>query len=245
MIKAILIDDEPLARQLIRMFLQEWEQIKVVAECQDGYEGFRAIQEHQPDLLFLDIQMPRINAFEMLELLDHPPSVIFTTAFDEYALQAFDNHAIDYLLKPLTRERFQTAIKKWMQHHAGKSRLPIEAWMDKNRIEGYQHRVVVKEQGQIRIVPAADISYIEACDDYVRIYTAGGYFLKKTTLSRMEQSLDPRLFVRAHRSFMIPVKEILKIETDEKEGLMALLRCKTKVPVSKSGLQKLKTLLGW
>ena len=245
MYKVILIDDEPLARQLIRSLLQPYTQIEVVAECGDGFEGFKAIQELNPDLIFLDIQMPRLNGFEMLELLDSPPSVIFTTAFDEYALKAFEAHAIDYLLKPITKDRFDKAIQKWLQQAAVKERPQVSALLENNVYEGYQHRIVVKDNSLIRIIPAQDIHYIEANDDYIKIFTKDGSYLKKSTLSHIEQTLDPQQFVRVHRSYLIPVTQLMRIEPYEKESHIALLHCGAKVTVSKSGMAKLKNLLGW
>jgi two-component system LytT family response regulator len=245
MYKVILIDDEPLARQLLKTLLQPYTQIEIVAECGDGFEGFKAIQELSPDLIFLDIQMPRLNGFEMLELLDNPPSVIFTTAFDEYALKAFEAHAIDYLLKPITKERFEKAMQKWLQQAANKDRTQVTALLENNIYEGYQHRIVVKDNSLIRIIPAQDIFYIEANDDYIKIVTKDGSYLKKSTLSHIEQTLDPQQFVRVHRSYLIPVTQLMRIEPYEKESHIALLHCGAKVTVSKSGMAKLKTLLGW
>lgn len=245
MYKAILIDDEPLARQLLRRLLQPYEQVQVVAECGDGFEGFKAIQEQNPDLIFLDIQMPRLNGFEMLELLDSPPSVIFTTAFDEYALKAFEAHAIDYLLKPIVKDRFDKAMQKWLQRAGIKETPQVAPLLEQNIYEGYQHRIVVKDNGTIRIIPAQEIYYIEASDDYIKIVTKDGSYLKKSTLSHVEQTLDPQQFVRVHRSYLIPVTQLKKIEPYEKESHIALLHCGAKVMVSKSGMAKLKTILGW
>ena len=245
MYKAILIDDEPLARQLIRSLLQPYPQISIVAECGDGFEGFKAIQELAPDLIFLDIQMPRLNGFEMLELLDNPPAVIFTTAFDEYALKAFEAHAVDYLLKPITKDRFEKAMQKWLLQAANKDRPQVSALLENNIYEGYQHRIVVKDNSLIRIIPAQDIYYIEANDDYIKIVTKDGSYLKKSTLSHIEQTLDPQQFVRVHRSYLVPVTQLMRIEPYEKESHIALLHCGAKVTVSKSGMAKLKTLLGW
>ncbi len=245
MYKVILIDDEPLARQLIRSYLAPHADMQVVAECGDGFEGFKAIQEHNPDLVFLDIQMPRLNGFEMLELLDKRPSVIFTTAFDEYALKAFEAHAIDYLLKPVVKERFEKALEKWKNTAAARPAPEMAPLLENNVYEGYQHRVVVKDNGLIRIIPAQDIHYIEADDDYVRIVTKAGSYLKKSTLSHLEQTLDPQQFVRVHRSYLIPVSQLMRIEPYEKESHIALLQCGAKVTVSKTGMAKLKTLLGW
>lgn len=245
MYKVILIDDEPLARQLIRNLLQPFNQIEIIAECSDGFEGFKAIQQYNPDLVLLDIQMPRLNGFEMLELIDNPPSVIFTTAFDEYAVKAFESHAIDYLLKPIIRTRFEKAIQKWLQQVANKETTNVPALLENNIYEGYQHRIVVKDNGLIRIIPAQDIQYIEANDDYIKIVTKDGGFLKKSTLAHIEQTLDPQQFVRVHRSYLVPVTQLMRIEPYEKDSHIALLHCGAKVLVSKSGMSKLKTLLGW
>ncbi len=245
MYKVILIDDEPLARQLLRSLLEPYQQVEVVAECGDGFEGFKAIQELNPDLIFLDIQMPRLNGFEMLELLDTPPSVIFTTAFDEYALKAFEAHAIDYLLKPIIKSRFDKAMQKWLQQASTKEHPQVSALLENNVYEGYQHRIVVKDNSLIRIIPAQDIYYIEANDDYIKIFTKDGSYLKKSTLSHIEQTLDPQQFVRVHRSYLVPVTQLKSIEPYEKESHIALLHCGAKVTVSKSGMAKLKTLLGW
>lgn len=243
--KVLIIDDEALARQLIRSLLAPHSDYEVLAECGDGFEGFKAIQEHAPDLIFLDVQMPRISGFEMLELLDKPPAVIFTTAFDEYAMKAFDAAAVDYLLKPITRERFETALRKWQQQAV---KPEPEALADLSAAaagEGYQHRIVVKDNGIIRIIPAADIHYIEAADDYIKIFTPAGYFLKKATLGHLAQSLDPAQFVRVHRSYLIPVAQLQRIDPYEKDSHLARLHCGAQVAVSKSGMAKLKEVLGW
>jgi len=245
MYKVILIDDEPLARQLIKGLLQAYPQVEVVAECGDGFEGFKAIQEHNPDLVFLDVQMPRVNGFEMLELVDEPPAVIFTTAFDEYAIKAFEAHAIDYLLKPILKERFTKAMQKWLQQAENKQTSTVSMVSPAEVYEGYQHRIVVKDNGLIRIIPAQDIHYLEANDDYVKIVTKDGSYLKKSTLSHIEQTLDPQQFVRVHRSYLVPVGQLMRIEPYEKESHIALLQCGAKIMVSKSGMTKLKTLLGW
>lgn len=244
MYKAIIIDDEPLARQLIGAFLKAYKDIEVVAECGDGFEGFKTIQELNPDLIFLDVQMPKLNGFEMLELLDKKTSVIFTTAFDAYAMKAFEAHALDYLLKPISKERFDTAIQKWMRLAANKETPAFEN-VQANVYEGYQHRIVVKDNGRIRIIPAQDIHYIEANDDYIKIVTNDGSYLKKSTLSHIEQTLDPQQFIRVHRSYLVPVTQLVRIEPYEKESHIAILQCGAKVLVSKSGMAKLKSTLGW
>jgi two-component system LytT family response regulator len=245
MYKVILIDDEPLARQLVKAFLKDYKEIEIIAECSDGFEGFKAIQDNKPDLIFLDIQMPKLNGFEMLELLDTAPAVIFTTAFDEYALKAFEAHAIDYLLKPITKERFDKAMQKWLAQAGNHQTTKVDELLQSNIYDGYQHRIVVKDNGLIRIIGEQDIFYIEANDDYIKIVTKDGNYLKKSTLGHVEQSLDPQQFVRVHRSYLVPVSQLLRIEPYEKESHIALLKCGAKVTVSKSGMAKLKTLLGW
>ncbi len=180
MIKAILIDDEPLARSIVREYLQAYPNIEVVQECNDGFEGVKAIAQHKPDLVFLDIQMPKINGFEMLELIDQPPAVIFTTAFDEYAMKAFESHAVDYLLKPFSKDRFSKALNKWQQQHQQQPVAPPAALLSEEiRQPEERNRIVVKEGANIRIIPVHEIQYIEAYDDYVKIYTPKEMFLKK------------------------------------------------------------------
>ena len=245
MYKVVIVDDEPLARQLIQALLADHSQFEVVASCCDGFEGFKAIKEHRPHLVFLDVQMPRLSGFEMLELIDERPSVIFTTAFDEYAVQAFDSHAIDYLLKPILKDRFDTAIGKWMKQTSPVVAVSPETLPDVRIGEGYRHRIVVKDNGLIRIIPEKDIHYVEADDDYVRIYTKAGTYMKKNTLAQIEQQLDPEQFVKVHRSYLIPVDQLVRIEPYEKDSHLALLHCGAKVTVSKAGMQKLKSVLGW
>lgn len=245
MYKVILIDDEPLARQLLTSLLANHPQFSVVADCGDGFEGFKAIQQHNPDLIFLDVQMPRLSGFEMLELLDEPPSVIFTTAFDQYAMDAFEAHAVDYLLKPLSRDRFDKAIEKWLKTADSKPSVQALPALAEGAAAGYAQRIVVKDRGAIRIIPAGDILYIEAADDYVKIFTPDGHFLKKATMGHIEASLDNAQFVRVHRSAIIPVSQIAKIEPYEKESHIARLQSGAKVPVSKAGMAKLKQVLGW
>jgi len=245
MYKVIIIEDEPLGRQLIASLLSSHTDFEIVAQCPDGFEGFKAIQEHSPDLIFLDVQMPRLSGFELLELIDNPPAVIFTTAFDQYALDAFEAHAIDYLLKPITRERFDKAVEKWKKSVAkSQPPKPLPA-LAESATAGYSQRIVVKDRSAIRIIPSSDIHYIEAADDYIKIVTADGGFLKKQPLGNIERSLDPQQFVRVHRSYIIPVSQIAKIEPYEKDSHIARLLCGAKILVSKSGLSRLKEVLGW
>jgi two-component system, LytTR family, response regulator len=242
MIKTILIDDEPLARSITREYLASFPQIEIVQECNDGFEGVKAITHHKPDLIFLDIQMPKINGFEMLELLDPAPPVIFTTAFDEYAIKAFESHAIDYLLKPFSKERFDKALQKWLSLTEAPS--PAKIVHEHIRQPEERNRVVIREGGNIRIIPVGDIHYVEAYDDYVKIYTQKEMFLKKKTMSFYENSLDADQFVRVHRSYILQLSQLTRIEPLEKDTHVALLKSGVRIPLSKTGYAKLKSVLG-
>ncbi|MBF9251684.1 response regulator [Pontibacter sp. 172403-2] len=246
MIKCLIIDDEPLARSLVQEFLQHHPDIEVVQECSDGFEGVKAIMQHQPDLIFLDIQMPRITGFEMLELLDTAPGVIFTTAFDAYAIKAFEANAVDYLLKPFSQERFDAAVKKWLMQRSNKSANAGGSMPQEDAVQQpeEQVRIVVKAGNDIRIIPVGDVLYLEAYDDYVKVHTASGYFLKKKTMGYYEHTLSPTQFVRVHRSFMIALSQLTRIEPFEKDSHVALLKNGVRVPLSKTGYSRLKAVLG-
>ncbi|MGN6491505.1 MAG: LytR/AlgR family response regulator transcription factor [Agriterribacter sp.] len=246
MIKTIIIDDEPLARGIVKEFLADYSQITLVEECNNGFEGVKAIMQHQPDLIFLDIQMPKINGFEMLELVDHPPAVIFTTAFDEYAIRAFEAHAVDYLLKPFSKERFDKAMQKWLQQHESNAKPSFSPALLETVANTPLHnnRIVVKIYNKIKIIPVHEILYLEAADDYVKIHTIDGVYLKNKTMQYFEQFLDEHVFVRSHRSYIINIQHITRLDPYEKESYLALLNTGQKVPVSKNGYMKLKMVLG-
>ena len=244
MIKSIIIDDEPLARSIVKEYLQEQNQVEVVQECNDGFEGVKAIVQHRPHLIFLDIQMPKINGFEMLELLDEKPSVIFTTAFDEYAIKAFETHAVDHLLKPFTKERFEKALEKFFSQAPVQKKNTEELLHSVTHLPTQSERVVVKTAGKIKIIPITDILFLEAADDYVKIHTKEGAFLKNKTLSFFENTLPQEQFVRTHRSYILHVQEITRIDPYEKENHLAILRSGARIPVSKNGYGKLKDVLG-
>jgi len=245
MSKVVIIDDEPLARSLVVEYLQQHSSIEIAAECNDGFQGVKAIMQHKPDLIFLDIQMPKINGFEMLELLDSTPSVIFTTAFDEYAIKAFEANAIDYLLKPFSKERFDLAIQKWNEKKNTSSEKSIQSLLENTTKQpDEKNRIVVKNGSDIRIVPMADVMYIEAYDDYVKIFTKDTYYLKKKTMNYYEQVLDSSHFFRTHRSFIINLQELTKIEPLEKNTYVVLLKNGKRIPLSRTGYSKLKETLG-
>jgi two-component system LytT family response regulator len=244
MIKCVIIDDEPLARLIVREYLQQYPEVEILQECNDGFEGVKAIMQHQPELIFLDIQMPKINGFEMLELIEAPPAVIFTTAFDEFAMKAFDNNAIDYLLKPFSKDRFDKAFEKWLSKRNTASDINEQLTENRQRTADENSRVVVKTHNQIRIIPIHDIIYLEAYDDYVKMHTTQGMFLKKRTMSSFEQSLSENDFVRVHRSYMIKLDQLTRIEQPDKDVHVALLKTGAKVPLSKTGYSRLKVVLG-
>jgi two-component system LytT family response regulator len=246
MIKALIIDDEPLARLLVMEFLADYKTIEVVQECGDGFEGLKAINQHTPDLVFLDIQMPKITGFEMLELVENPPAIIFTTAFDEFAIKAFEANAIDYLLKPFSKERFDKALQKWMNQYS-KNAGPVNDDMTVSPLDirpEERGRIVVKTNHGIKIIPVSEIVYLEAYDDYVKIHCKEGVFLKKKTLGYYEQSMKEFDFVRVHRSFMIAISQITRIENPEKDTHVAILKSNEKIPLSRAGYGKLKLVLG-
>ncbi|HXB09189.1 MAG TPA: LytTR family transcriptional regulator DNA-binding domain-containing protein [Puia sp.] len=252
-IKAIIIDDEPLARLIVNEYLQSYPEITVLQECGDGFEGIKAIQQHHPDLIFLDVQMPKINGFEMLELVEDPPAVIFTTAFDEYAIKAFENHAVDYLLKPFNKDRFDKALRKWLDQRATRPTDLLTHGAPNNTDDlletaaqspTQQQRIVVKTGGKIKIIPLEDIHFLEAADDYVKIHTHNGAFLKNRTMSYFEKTLDPTQFVRTHRSYILNVQQVTRIDPYEKDSHLCILQSGAQVPVSKAGYVKLKTVLG-
>jgi len=244
--KALLIDDEPLARSVVREYLASFPEIEIAGECNDGFEGVKMIQETNPDLLFLDIQMPKINGFEMLELVDQKPAIIFTTAFDEYAIKAFEANAVDYLLKPFSKERFDSAVKKFLDR---KSSVSTQASTEKlleatSQNPPQNSRVVVKTGNKIKIIPVHTIHFLEAADDYVMVMTEEGAFLKNKTMSFFEQNLDAHIFVRTHRSYIVNVQQITRIDPYEKENHIAILKSGRHIPVSKTGYTKLKEVLG-
>ncbi len=237
----IIIDDEPLARSIVVEYLMSYPEIKILAECSDGFEGMKAIQSLQPDLIFLDVQMPKINGFELLELIDNPPAIIFTTAFDEYALKAFEANAIDYLLKPFNKDRFDKAIQKF------NSNLIPKIETDKIQLPAnntQQNRIVVKSEGKIKIIPTNEIQYIEANGDNVKIMSNEGSFSKNKTMSYFEEQLSSNDFVRIHRSYLVNVSLVSRIDAYDKESHLAVLSNGIQLPVSKSGYQRLKEILG-
>lgn len=251
MIRTIIIDDESLARELLKDYIREIGGIEIVAECSDGFAGIKAIHELDPQLLFLDIQMPKLTGFELIELLDSKPQIIFSTAFDQFAIKAFELNAVDYLLKPYSFERFREAVEKAKKRIESKSDPnQIDAGFKKLRehldeAEGIVNRVVVKTRNQIVVVPAHQILYLEAQDDYVMIYVNGAHYLKQKTLSYYENHLNSKDFLRVHRSYIVRVDQISKIEPYEKTTFTIILKSGERVPVSRAGYSRLRELLDY
>ncbi|MCJ8292648.1 MAG: response regulator [Crocinitomicaceae bacterium] len=241
MIKVLIIDDEPLARSIVRSFLQEKDGYEIVGECANGYEGLKSIDALKPDLVFLDIQMPKINGFEMLELVDDPISVIFTTAFDEYALKAFETSAVDYLLKPFSEERFDQALAKWKNTQKTE---PTKAFGEISKQPDDHLRIVIKDGSSIKIIPIQDVIYLEAYDDYVKVHTSEKTYLKKKTLTYYEKTLNKRQFVRIHRSYVLNINELTGIEPFEKNSYRAVLKNNKRIPISRTAYGPLKESLG-
>ena len=245
--KVLIIDDERLAREVVKKYLEASPELLLVGECPNGFEGVKMIQELKPDLIFLDIQMPKLTGFEMLELLDEYPAVIFTTAYDEYAIKAFEVNAIDYLMKPFTQERFTTAIRRFLEKSRlqkpgaqEEDRMKLQSLLHYGQKQGYTDRIVVKDQSRIHIIPVDSIRYCKAEEDYILIVTAEGKYLKKHTISTLEASLDPAVFIRVHRSYIVKQSHIRRLEIMGKETYVLLLQDGSKIPVSKSGYKKLK-----
>lgn len=245
-IKVIIVDDEKLARDIVKNYLSKYDNVKLLAECSNGFEALKQISELKPDLVFLDIQMPKITGFELLEILDEPPVIIFTTAFDQYALKAFEVNATDYLLKPFSEERFEEAMQKAFKLISNKADADKKIEDLVKHIEKkdeFIDRIVVKTGQKISIVPTEDIRYIEAQDDYTMLYTEKGNLLKQKTMKYFEENLDPNHFLRIHRSYFVKINLIKQIELIDKESYRVVLHDGVKLPVSKTGYQKLKELV--
>lgn len=248
--KVIIIEDEAPAREIVKTFLNSHTDIELCAEYSDGFSGIKGIKEHKPDLVFLDVQMPKITGFEMLELMDEYPEIIFTTAYDQYAIKAFELNAIDYLLKPFSRDRFNQALDKArvkLENNSSESAIATV----KNVIDTLDEkqdtlfRVVVKKGGDIHVVPVEELTYIEAKDDYVMLYTEKGRFLKEKTMKYYENHLDPQQFVRVHRSYIVRVDAVKRLEPYGKSSYIAILSGGQKANVSLAGYKKLKEVLSF
>jgi two-component system LytT family response regulator len=230
---------------MLRELLAGHPEIEIAAECANGFEAVKAVSELKPDFLFLDIQMPKLDGFEVLELVGTERATIFVTAFDEHALRAFDAHAVDYLLKPFSAARFETALHRAKQRLGGGSSMPPPADLARSARPPAQYpdRVVVKDGTRVFIIPVAKLEYAEAQDDYVSLTSEGRQHLKQQTISSLEQGLDPSRFLRIHRSYIVNLEKVTRIEPYSKDNHVVVLANGKQLPVSRSGYARLRAAL--
>jgi two-component system LytT family response regulator len=244
-IRAVIVDDEDLARQIIREMLEPHPEMEIVGECANGFEAVKTVAELQPDLVFLDIQMPKLDGFEVLELIGGEVAVIFVTAYDEHALRAFEVNAVDYVLKPFRAERLETALERAKQRMGKNQPASADKLAAAAREPGqYAERIVVKDGTRVQIIPVAKLDYAEAQDDYVSLASQGKKYLKQQTISSLEASLDPKSFIRVHRSSLVNLERVTRLEPYGKDTHIVILNDGTRLPVSRTGLARLKEFLG-
>ena len=241
--RAVIVDDEELARRVLRELLRAHNEVEVVAECPNGFEAVKAVAELKPDLLFLDVQMPKLDGFEVLELIGEGPAVIFVTAYDQYALRAFEAHAVDYLLKPFGADRLKVALERTKERLGGGLPPPAELAAAARPPAQYLERIVVKDGSRVHIIPVAKLDYAEAQDDYVALAVEGKKHLKQQTLSNLEKALDPERFLRIHRSYIVNLDRLGKVEPYGKDTHVVILTTGAQLPVSRSGYARLREIL--
>jgi two-component system, LytTR family, response regulator len=249
----LIVDDEELARLVLRELIKTHEELEIVGECANGFEALKAVAEHKPDLIFLDVQMPKLSGFDVLELIGTEIPVIFVTAYDQYAMRAFEVHAVDYLLKPVARERFEAALERAKARVADRARAEAkpessgpsaaELAAAARGPKQYLERIVVKDGTRVTLIPIAKLDYVEAQDDYVALASEGKKHLKQQTIASLEACLDPEQFVRVHRSYVVNFERVVRIEPYGKDSRLAILRDGTRLPVSKTGYARLMALL--
>jgi two-component system, LytTR family, response regulator len=255
-IRAVIVDDEELARQVLREFVTMHPEIEIAAECANGFEAVKSVTELQPDLVFLDVQMPKLDGFEVLELIGTGAAVVFVTAHDNYAIRAFEVHAVDYLLKPFGVDRFEAALKRAKERLGGKSSSSRASGQDARRAPSpselaaaarppaeYLDRIPVRDGTRVFIVPVGKLDYVEAQDDYVAICSEGKKHLKQQTISSLEAALDPSRFLRIHRSCIVNLERVVRIEQYGKDSHVAVLQNGTQLPVSRAGYARLREFL--
>ena len=242
-ITTLIVDDEDLARLVLRELVQTHPEITIVAECANGFEAVKAVAEHKPDLIFLDVQMPKLTGFDVLELIGTDTAVIFVTAYDQYAMRAFEVHAVDYLLKPIGRERFEAALERAKSRIGEKLSAAGELAAAARPPKQFLERIVVRDGTRVTLIPVRKLDYAEAQDDYVALASEGKKHLKQQTIAGLEACLDPQQFVRVHRSYVVNFEKVVRIEPYGKDSRLAILADGTRLPVSKAGYARLKTLL--
>ena len=244
--RVIIVDDEPLARAVLREHLGLYPDVEIVGECANGFEAVKAIAELAPDLVFLDIQMPKLDGFEVVELAGAKTNYVFVTAYDQFALRAFDVHALDYLLKPFTRERLAQALAHARERLAAPAQsedamraLVSDAQARRQPLE----RVLIRDGARVQVIPVERIDYVEAQDDYVAFFAEGRQWLKNQRMAELESQLDPQAFLRVHRSYIVNLGTIARIEPTGKDGHCAVLKSGARIPISRSGYQKVRDLM--
>lgn len=243
-LRVAIVDDEELARRVVREYLEGAPEVEVVAECANGFEAVKAVAELRPDLLFLDVQMPKLNGFEVVELVGRDVAVIFTTAHDEYALRAFEINAVDYLLKPFAAHRLVEAVGRARERLARREQTPVKALAAAARPAGVpMTRVLVRDGARVHVIQSERIDYVQAQDDYVSYRAGGQQYLKEQTLAEAETSLDPAKFVRIHRSYLLNLDRLARVELDDRENRVAILTTGERLPVSRSGHARLSAAL--
>jgi two-component system LytT family response regulator len=244
-LRVAIVDDEALARSVLREYLTASADVDIVAECQNGFEAVKVVSELHPDLLFLDVQMPKLDGFEVLELVGRDVAVVFTTAYDQYALRAFEVHAVDYLLKPFSAERLAEALARARERLQRGERLPMQEIVSEARAahSGQAGRVLVRDGSRVHVLSVEKIDYVQAQDDYVSFRCDGKDYLKDQTLAQAEAALDPAKFVRIHRSYVLNLDRLARVETDERENRLAVLSDGRKLPVSRAGYARLSARL--
>jgi len=244
-LKIAIVDDEDLARAVVREYLAGIPDVEIVAECANGFEAVKAVSELQPDLLILDVQMPKLNGFEVLELVRRDVAVVFVTAYDQYAIRAFEVHAVDYLLKPFGADRLAASIDRVRERLGRGEPLPVhDLTAAAQPAHGPAHRVLVRDGSRVHVLPVEKIEYAQAQDDYVCIRCEGKEYLKEQTLAELETTLDPEKFVRIHRSFLLSLDRLARVELDERENRIAILNDGRRLPISRTGYVRLSALLG-
>jgi two-component system LytT family response regulator len=243
-IRSLVVDDEALARQALKDVLSPLDDIEIVGECSNGFEVVKEVEGKKPDLIFLDIQMPKLDGFDVVELLgEESPFIIFVTAYDEYAIRAFETHALDYLMKPVRTERLQQALDRVREQMKLKIPQTTDLFIQAHKNQFIPiSRILVRYGLEVFIIPVEEITHIQAEDDYVRIFTSEKTYLKQERMNRLEQTLDPRTFCRIHRSYILNINYLSKIEPHSKDSKVAILKNKTSLPISRSGYDQLMKL---
>ena len=241
----VIVDDEAPARSILCEFLAAHQDLEVVAECANGFEAVKAVTEHHPDLILLDVQMPKLDGFEVLELIGQEVAVIFVTAFDQHAIRAFDVHAVDYLLKPFDADRLSEALARARERIGRSERLPVRDIVSAGRAGADEplQRILIRDRSEVHVIPVNQVDYVEAQDDYVAVKAGGQSHLKEQSLADLEQALDPSQFVRIHRRYLLRVDRLARIETTETKSRIAVLTDRTRLPISRTGYRRLTELL--